>query len=97
MMLFQRLSLTRWQLLIMMLLILNFWYSGVLLVSNISNYVAWSFLVVLALSVLSYPIAVISIRGVNWVLHLTPQQSHTTITIVTIAVTVIHTIALSRN
>jgi len=90
----QRLSLSRWQLLVLILLIANFWYSGVLLVSNISYYFEWSLFTVAILSALSYPVAVISIRGVNWVLRLTPQQSHRTVTIVTLAVTVMHIIAL---
>jgi len=90
----QRLSLSHWQLLVLILLIANFWYSGVLLVSNISYYYEWSLFTVAILSALSYPVAVISIRGVNWVLRLTPQQSHQTVTIVTLAVTVMHIIAL---
>lgn len=79
----------------LVLLIFNFWYSGVLLVSTISYYYEWSVLTLGILTVINYPVAVISIRGVKWILRLKPTQSHKVITIITLAVTIIHIIALN--
>lgn len=87
-----RLSYYQW--LGLVLLSLNFWYSGVVLVSNINYYFGWNLMTFGLLCVLSYPIAVISIRGVDWILQLTPAQSQRVITIITVIVSTIHLIAL---
>lgn len=76
------------------LLILNFWYSGVLLVATISDYVTWTWLVFLCISIISLPLAVISINGVHWILRLKPSQSHRVVITITLAVTLLHGLAL---
>lgn len=92
--LFPNLALTKRQLLLVVLLIANFWYSGVLLVAGIDTYFGWNYLTLGILFLLSYPIAVLNIRGVNWFLRLRPAQSKGTITIMVLSVTVMHVISL---
>jgi len=92
--LFQNLYLNRLQRLLIVLLIVNFWYSGVLLVANVDYYFEWNFLTLGIVCVLSYPLAVLNIRGVNWFLRLQPAQSHGTVTIMVLSVTVMHIISL---
>lgn len=75
-------------------LIINFWYSGVLLVANISYYLHWTPLVFLILSLSSIPLAYYSIRGVKWFLRLTTTQTTLVVSRITIAVTLLHILAL---
>lgn len=76
------------------LLSINFWYSGMVLISSVSYYLGFTVTVFLILSVLSYPFANISIRGVEWIMGLTPTTSKGAVIIITVVVSLLHCVAL---
>lgn len=87
-------QLSRYQWFGAILLSLNFWYSGVLLVSNVSYYINWSIIVVIFLSVVTFPFALFSIRGVEWLTGLNSTTSRSLVTIITLIVSILHSAAL---
>ena len=87
-----KLSLIQWVGLV--LLSLNFWYSGLVIVRSITQYLGWSYFVLVTLCALGIPIAFFSIRGVRLMMQLTKEQTHTTVSIITGIVGALHVLSL---
>ena len=74
---------------------ISFWLSGVFLVRLISSYGLWGGWSGALIFALSIPVAAVSIRGVQMLLHLPPSELLPTVALITALVGMLHGVAIT--
>lgn len=87
-------TLTKNQLLGLVILVISFWYNGIFLITFITKNALWAGLPLLGIFILSIPVAYFAISGVVALMKLRYEQTLATITFIVVLVSVLHALAL---
>ena len=92
---FNRFGFVSWQLPVLLLLSILFWFNGIRIVRLFNYYSSWGGMGSVIIFLSSFPVALFAIKGVTKILKITDKQVYPAITLIVAMVGLLHGITLT--